>query len=193
MNESAAESEAREPASEFDLAAAVRRILVVTAVGMSLNTLGASPAQATNVAIKNFQGVWSSATTYTAGAVVTFNNASYIALVGSHGAKPSTAPADWAILDAPGATGATGATGPKGATGATGAKGATGATGATGVQGPQGFGVQGVTGATGSTGATGATGTPGLVASPPPLTLKDGPEKVGSTKLVPEQSAGGAG
>ena len=37
-----------------------------------------------------------------------------------------------------------------------------------------------------------STGTPGLLASPPPATLKE-PAKVGSTKLVPEQSAGGAG
>jgi hypothetical protein len=35
-------------------------------------------------------------------------------------------------------------------------------------------------------------GRPGLLASPSPVTFKD-PEKVGSTRLVPAQSAGGAG
>jgi hypothetical protein len=149
--------EALEAASNSRLAAAVHGILIATAVVMTLSTAVTSPAHATSVAIKNFQGVWSSATAYTAGAVVTFNNASYIALVGSQGASPAANPGAWAILDAPGAKGATGPTGPKGSTGPTGAKGATGATGATGAAG-----AKGATGATGATGAKGATGPAGI-------------------------------
>jgi hypothetical protein len=152
---------------------AVHELLIAAGVGVTLMSVAASPVHAvTNVAIKNFQGVWSAASSYTAGAVVTLNNASYIALVANRAASPSSNAADWAILDAPGAKGATGATGPKGATGATGAKGATGATGPTGPAGAKGptgatgpsgaAGAKGATGATGPAGATGATGPAGL-------------------------------
>jgi hypothetical protein len=125
-----------------------------------------APADAaTNVAIKDFQGAWVSTTSYTAGAVVTFDKASYIALAANKSASPASNPTDWAILDAPGATGPTGPEGAKGATGATGATGAAGAKGATGATGAAGAtgatGAKGATGATGPAGPTGATGPKG--------------------------------
>ncbi len=155
-------SEIDTPASTRDLASSIRKLLLAAGMGVGLMSAGAVPAQATNVAIKSFEGAWSSTTSYTPGAVVTLNGASYIALVASHAASPSANPADWAILDAPGAKGATGATGAAGPKGATGATGATGAKGATGPAGPAGAaGARGATGATGATGPTGPTGATG--------------------------------
>jgi len=97
------------------LASAVQKLLLAASLGVGLMSVGVAPAHAaTNVAIKDFQGAWSSTTAYTAGAVVTYNNASYIALVSSTAVTPGTNASKWDLLDAPGAKGATGATGPAG-------------------------------------------------------------------------------
>ena len=119
-----------------------------------LNVLTSAPAAATTIAITNYRAAWTSTATYGAGAVVTYNGASYISLVGGNvGVAPNTSTTNWAILDAPGLPGATGPAGPQGSVGPAGAQGATGA------QGPQG--VAGLTGPTGAKGATGATGAQG--------------------------------
>src|SRR5580658_8371453 len=73
---------------------------------------------ATDVAITNFRASWSSTTTYAAGAVVTYDGASYISLVNRNtGIPPNSSTTDWAILNAPGATGAAGPQGEAGPTG----------------------------------------------------------------------------
>lgn len=141
------------------LSARTRGWLMTASIGGACCALGLPALAATNIAFKNFQGAWSATTSYTAGAVVTYDNASYFALASSVGATPSSHPTDWSILDAPGAPGPQGPAGPKGATGATGSAGAKGATGATGPEGP--VGAKGATGAAGPKGATGATGPAG--------------------------------
>jgi hypothetical protein len=60
------------------------------------------PATAAAVAFTNFRGAWVPTTSYGAGAVVTYNGASYFSLVANTGIKPSSNSVDWAILDAPG-------------------------------------------------------------------------------------------
>jgi hypothetical protein len=139
--------------------ARARGWLLATSVGAACCALGLPAQAATNIAFKDFQGAWSATTSYAAGAVVTYNNASYFALTSSLGATPSSNKTDWAILDAPGAPGPQGPAGPKGATGATGPAGPKGATGATGPAGPKG--ATGATGPAGPKGATGATGPAG--------------------------------
>jgi Collagen triple helix repeat (20 copies) len=123
---------------------------------------------ATSIAITNFRGAWAFSVAYAAGAVVTYNGASYICLLKNSGVAPSTNTADWAILDAPGATGAVGAAGAPGAQGVmgppgpVGPAGTAGAAGPAGTQGPAGpVGPAGAPGAQGSTGLTGAQGPPG--------------------------------
>ncbi len=120
---------------------------------LSLLLLCALNAQASvNIPFGDFQGIWSAKTTYKAGAVVTYENASYIALAPSLGAAPNVNNLEWAILDAPGATGPQGPPGPKGATGVS---------GATGPEGP--VGKTGTTGATGPEGPVGRTGAIGAI------------------------------
>jgi hypothetical protein len=145
---------------------------------LTMSTIITSAAvAATSVSITNFRGAWVSTASYVAGAVVTFNGASYLCLVRNTNVQPNTNTGDWAILDAPGATGpagSAGATGPAGPTGAAGAQGpsgpvgpigpmgAVGATGSTGPTGPAGQqGPAGPPGATGATGAQGLQGPPG--------------------------------
>jgi hypothetical protein len=136
--------------------------LLTASVGAAYCALGSPAHAATNIAFKDFQGVWSATTSYAAGAVVTYDNASYFALAASLGAKPTSNTTDWSILDAPGAPGAQGPAGPKGATGATGAEGPAGAKGATGAAGPEGpAGAKGATGAAGPAGPKGAMGSAG--------------------------------
>jgi hypothetical protein len=107
-----------------------------------------------------WRSAWSSTTTYSQTAGVSYNGASYISLISNNtGNEPDKSPADWSLLAQAGATGATGATGPQGPQGAKGATGATGATGSQGPAGPQG--PQGATGAQGPKGATGSTGAQG--------------------------------
>ena len=139
---------------------------------MSLSNVIATPATAaTNVAITNFRAAWSASVSYGAGAVITYNGASYISLVGGNvGVVPTSSTTNWAILDAPGAPGAIGPQGPTGPTGAKGATGAAGATGATGLAGPTG--PQGSAGAKGAIGATGPAGAIGLTGSTGALWLK---------------------
>jgi len=155
------------------------KLLLSAAVEASLLSLGAAPAHAgVNIPITDFQGAWVATTSYTAGVVVTYAGSSYIALIASIGAKPTTNTAEWGLLDAHGATGATGPagatgptgpTGPAGATGPAGIPGPAGATGATGPTGPRGaMGVKGAAGPAGPTGPTGATGATGAQGSPGP-------------------------
>ncbi|MCU1237360.1 MAG: Collagen triple helix repeat-containing protein, partial [Candidatus Solibacter sp.] len=100
----------------------------------------------------SFQGVWSSAISYPAGAAVFFNGESYISFTGSNLNNSPANGAPWSLLAQQGATGATGSTGPAGPTGNT---------GPAGLAGPQGIqGVQGVQGVTGAIGPTGPTGPP---------------------------------
>jgi hypothetical protein len=145
--------------------------------GLFLTAAMTAPSTAAiSIAFTNFRGPWSSTVSYGAGAVVTYNNQSYIAIVKNSNVVPTETDA-WAILDAPGPQGPQGPAGAAGAPGAPGARGATGATGAAGATGPAGpagpigptgpvgpAGVQGPagqTGANGSSGATGATGAAG--------------------------------
>jgi hypothetical protein len=119
-------------------------------------TITAAAVAATSVAITNYRGAWVSTASYIAGAVVTFNGASYICLVRNTNVQPNTNTGDWSIMDAPGATG------PAGAVGATGAQGAPGAMGAPGPMGPAGIaGAQGPAGVSGPSGPAGATGAQG--------------------------------
>lgn len=137
-----------------------------TGIGMTGATGATGPTGATGstgTAGLVYRNVWSASTAYNAGDVVTYANASYVALEGSLGQQPDMFGTAWAVLASRGATGVTGPTGATGPTGVQGVQGPTGA-GATGATGPQGVqGVQGPTGATGATGAgtTGATGPTG--------------------------------
>jgi Collagen triple helix repeat (20 copies) len=77
-------------------------LLVVSLLSAAIPALVAA---ATTIAFTNFRAAWVSTTAYGAGAVVTYNGASYFCLVGNTGIKPTGAPTsatDWAILDAPG-------------------------------------------------------------------------------------------
>ena len=96
---------------------ALSRIILSATVAVSLLAFGVPSAQATNVAVKAFEGAWSSTASYSAGTVVTYDKASYIALTSNLAANPTSNTSDWAILDAPGATGPVGPAGAKGATG----------------------------------------------------------------------------
>jgi hypothetical protein len=155
----------------------IRIVLLAASLSAPLVAMSPMPALAA-VVITDFEGAWAIKKAYTAGQVVTFLGASYIALAASTGVKPTSSTIDWSILDAPGATGPTGPAGatgavgpagpagPKGAIGATGATGATGAAGAVGPTGPKGAtgatGPAGPAGAAGPTGATGRQGPAGL-------------------------------
>jgi hypothetical protein len=119
----------------------------------------------------SFQGIWSGAITYAAGAAVFLNGSSYISMSSGNLNQNPTGGAPWAVLAQQGSAGPTGPTGPAGSTGAqgpqgvagptgpTGNTGAPGSAGSTGSQGPQG--AAGTPGAMGNTGAQGPQGTPG--------------------------------
>jgi hypothetical protein len=144
---------------------AARAVLLV----IGLSTLAGTAHAATIVSITNYRGAWVSTGLYGAGAVVTFNGASYICLVANTGVAPNTNTGDWAILDAPGATGATGPTGPQGAPGPTGPAGPAGPNGASGAPGAIGpAGPAGPAGAAGATGPAGASGAPGATGAAGP-------------------------
>ena len=111
---------------------------------------------------------------YAANDVVSYNGASYVALVANDASSNPDAGAPWALFAAQGpqglagATGATGPAGPQGVPGDVGPQGSKGDTGATGPQGSQGaqgdagsigpMGPQGPTGPQGPKGDTGANG-----------------------------------
>lgn len=105
------------------------------------------------------RGAWSSAASYVANDVVSYNGVSYLAIASSTNQTPDVSTAYWMVSGAQGATGATGPTGP------TGPQGATGSTGAAGPTGPQGSAstVAGPTGPQGSAGPTGPQGAAGEV------------------------------
>jgi hypothetical protein len=129
------------------------------AIALCLSATISTPVAAAGVEFNDFRGAWVSTATYGPGAVVTFNGASYICLVGNTGVAPNTNTGVWAIMDAPGAAGAQGPAGPQGAAGATGA---TGPAGPVGSVGPPGrLGPAGPTGATGAPGPVGSVGPPG--------------------------------
>jgi hypothetical protein len=143
---------------------------------------------ATSVAITNFRGAWVSTASYSAGAVVTYNGASYICIVKNTNVQPTNA-TDWSILDAPGAPGAPGAAGPAGSPGPQGPAGATGATGSQGAMGAPGpMGPAGAPGAMGPAGVQGVAGSTGAAGSPGPAGPQ-GPR--GATGPQGPASAGG--
>ena len=129
----------------------------------------------------NWQGVWSSASSYLIDDAVGYNGASWFCIspTGPTATTPDVDPAHWSLLASQGATGpqgpagsigsagATGSQGPAGLTGAQGAQGIPGIPGSTGSQGPQGpvgpAGSQGLQGAAGTAGAQGTPGIPGPV------------------------------
>jgi len=138
------------------------RLSAILLAALLSATVSAPASAAVNVDITDFRGAWASTISYAPGAVVTYNGASYICLVGNTGLTPNTNTAHWGLLDAPGLQGATGPQGPQGVAGPAGPKGPEGPAGATGAQGPQGIpGPQGATGAKGATGAQGAIGPTG--------------------------------
>ena len=140
---------------------ALARLLCFVAAGL-VGTISNAANAATGVAITRYEGAWVSTATYTAGQVVTYSGASYIALVRNTGLAPSSHAGDWSLLDAPGATGPQGPSGAQGPQGPQGSPGPTGATGAMGAPGPQGAaGPLGPAGATGAMGATGPQGAQG--------------------------------
>jgi Protein of unknown function (DUF1566)/Collagen triple helix repeat (20 copies) len=134
-------------------------------MGLFISAAMAAPAAAAiSIAVTNFRGNWDPTVNYGAGAIVTYNGQSYIAIVKNTNVAPTETDA-WATLDAAGPQGPKGATGATGATGTTGAAGPAGPSGPLGPPGPVGpagsQGPAGATGVTGSAGATGATGAPG--------------------------------
>lgn len=132
-------------------------------IAASLYAAVSAPALAkTDVAITNYRGSWSSTDTYGAGAVVTYNGASYVCLVKNTGTTPNSSNTDWAILADPGATGATGPAGLPGPQGAAGQQGPQGNPGSTGAMGPPGpLGPAGAAGLAGAAGSQGFAGPPG--------------------------------
>ena len=95
--------------------------------GTMVACLGAKPAAASiNVAIKDFEGTWSSTVSYSTGSVVTYDGASYIALTTSKNVKPTSSSKDWSVLGSPGATGKQGPAGPAGPKGPQGPQGPAG-------------------------------------------------------------------
>src|ERR1022692_4338324 len=80
-----------------------------------------------------WRSAWSNATPYNLNDAVDYSGASYISLVANNlGNVPTTSPADWSVLVAPGATGPVGPQGPQGSQGGTGATGPQGPSGAQG-------------------------------------------------------------
>jgi hypothetical protein len=94
--------------------APLRAILIAAFLNAALS---APTVAATDVAFKSFQGAWAAATTYSPGAVVTYNGASYICILQNTHFAPATHPNYWQIMDAPGATGPQGPPGPSGTQG----------------------------------------------------------------------------
>ena len=75
------------------------KLMVLTGTLLTAFTITVSlPAAATDVPIASFNGAWTSTTAYTPGQIVTYQGASYIALVDNTGAKPTSHPVDWAAL-----------------------------------------------------------------------------------------------
>jgi hypothetical protein len=123
-------------------------------------------AAAISIAVTSFRGDWDPTVKYTAGAVVTYNGQSYIAIVKNNNVLPIETDA-WALLDAQGPQGPQGSAGPQGPTGSSGANGAAGPAGAQGAMGPPGpVGPSGANGAVGPTGPQGAQGAPGNPGAP---------------------------
>lgn len=155
-----------------------------TLLGIYLAIVPSSSVAQTRGTDLIFQGTYSTATYYSAGDVVTYLGASYVALRSVKGVAPSgnsSSSIDWSVMAQAGAAGPQGVTGPLGFPGPVGAigpqgfpgiVGATGPQGAVGPAGPQGVagsqgpigpqGFTGVTGAQGLPGVAGATGAPGL-------------------------------
>jgi len=129
----------------------------------------------------NWQGAWSSASSYLIDDAVGYNGASWFCISPTVPTvtPPDIDPAHWSLLASQGATGpqgpagstgsagATGSQGPAGLTGAQGTQGVPGIPGSTGAQGPIGpvgpAGSQGLQGAAGTAGAQGTPGVPGPV------------------------------
>ena len=122
--------------------------------GPTGSTGGAGPlgiTGATGPAGLNWQGTWSSITTYAINDAVAYNGSSYIAIQAGGNQEPDISPLYWTPLAQAGTRGA------QGAIGQAGPAGASGSAGFTGSAGPAGS-----TGSTGPAGTTGATGPVGL-------------------------------
>ena len=76
----------------------------------------------------NYQGTWSSGTSYAVGDVVVYNNASYVSRTSHSGQTPATSTSYWQLISGPGSSGGPG---PSGAAGPTGPSGPTGPDGRT--------------------------------------------------------------
>lgn len=120
----------------------------------------------------NWQGLWSSGTSYVEDDAVGYEGASYFCINATSGTDPVTS-SDWALLAAQGAKGdpgqdggsgtegPVGPTGPQGPAGVQGPEGPRGEKGETGQQGDQGS--PGLMGPQGETGPQGIQGEPGTV------------------------------
>jgi hypothetical protein len=104
-----------------------------------------------------WQGLWTSGTSYVEDDAVSFGGASYFCIQNNPGIKqPPEDPDNWALLASQGAIGPVGPQGPIGPQGPQGPTGPQGDTGDKGEQGP--IGPQGIQGNTGATGAVGPAG-----------------------------------
>jgi hypothetical protein len=146
-----------------------RSAILATACALMLGAvmsmgLANAAAAAINVAVTDYRGIWDPTVSYAAGAIVTYNGQSYIAIVKNKNVSP-TLIESWDLLAAQGPAGVQGVQGSAGATGpvgATGPAGPTGPAGVMGIPGPAGAtGPMGVTGVQGPAGPAGATGPAG--------------------------------
>lgn len=120
-----------------------------------------------------YQGIYASATNYTAGDVVLWQGGSWASLhEENHGNTPSESPNDWGTLTTRGLTGDKGDTGLQGPIGPQGPAGQVGSPGERGIVGPMGStGPQGAPGRDGSQGAQGEVGPVGAQGDPGPVGL----------------------
>jgi hypothetical protein len=114
----------------------------------------------------NWQGVWTSETSYVEDDAVGYNGASWFCILPTSGTTtPDLDTTNWALLASQGAQGQAGLNGVVGATGSTGAQGTIGLTGPEGPQGVQGAqgeqGIQGIKGVKGDKGDQGIQGNQG--------------------------------
>ena len=179
--------------SKPNVASAVQKLLLAAGVATSLISLVAVPAQAsTNIAIKNFEGAWSATTSYTPGEVVTYDNASYIALLTNTAVIPSSNAVNWAVLDAPGAQGKQGVQGVQGKQGVQGEQGKQGLQGLQGKQGLQGL--QGLPGKQGPAGISfGGFSNFGGISNGPTTNLGSLGNGNGGTLILTTGSVGASG
>ena len=130
--------------------------------------------------IQSFRGLWSGASNYAIGDIISFGGSTYIALSTNSNLQPDSNPAAWTVFAQNGTQGVKGDTGDTGPQGLKGDKGDNGNTGMQGLKGDKGdmgsAGSQGVKGDKGDTGATGSQG---------PTGLGYNPQQIGMLKWAP--------